>query len=73
MKECSSAATEPEQVSSKDFKKKIKACIRYEILETWKRRYSETSTRSFEKACSRTVIRYLHKFTQKHLKKLSNN
>jgi hypothetical protein len=68
MSECSSAATEPEQVSSKEFKKKIKAIIRNELLKTWQRRYSKTTTGSYKKACSRTVIRYLDEFSHKHLK-----
>ena len=65
MKECHIAATEPNQISSYEFKKIIKACIRNEFLETYKRRY--TSVEKYIRPSSRTVARYLNKFSQKSL------
>jgi transposase len=70
MSECRRATIEPEQVSTNEFKKHIKACIRNECLETHNRRYNynQTPNKKFTKASSKTVSRYLNEFSQKYLK-----
>ena len=72
MNKCHTAATEADQISSPEFKKLIKGCIRNEFLETFKRRYSQTTTEKYRQPAGRTVGRYLNEFSQNMLKTFKN-
>jgi hypothetical protein len=68
---CQSAAKEPNEISSSEFKRQIKALIRNEFLQTYKRRCSQKTLGTVEKyknPCSRTVTRYLNVFSLNLLK-----
>ena len=67
LKDCHIAATESKQVLSNEFKKRIKATIRNEFIETYKRRYGSIITEDYKKPCSKSVGRYLNEFSRKIL------
>jgi len=67
MKDCHIAATDSKQISSNEFKKNIRATIRNEFMETYKRRYIPINAEDYSKPCSKTVDRYLKEFSRKLL------
>lgn len=68
MKECHSSATNCNEILSDEFKKSIRATIRNEFLETYKRRYSQMTAEDYSRPSSRSVSRYLNEFSKKLLK-----
>ena len=67
MKECHKAATQSSQIASPEFKRAITASIKNEIFETFKRRYSQTTGKTYQKPCDKTVRRYLKYFSKQIL------